>query len=377
MTGFLLYLLTIDFVPHYLFFIPFLYLFYIKRREIILQILSKKIDKNYLIILVVIILSIINMLIGFGTSKSYENLFIPYTIGMVFAYFIGKHLSITDFKVLVIFILVEIIVAIIEYLTGVNTFFINNQLYERFESGNNLLYFARPFGLSNNSSLLALKIMLSILLLEYFNLFKRYKWLFYIFFFTGITLTFSRTVIFSILIFYFLFLIFVFLKDAFLHYLHKIRFYYNYILILFIFFILSFIFLINFTGIEKQITRDGKPLLSGREIIWPQFKNFIRQHPVYGNHSKKLFVDYHEKKESAHAHNSYLETLASHGILIFSILILLIITNINKENFIYILVILIYSTTQYGIFWGISITDIILFTFFQPRSHYFPTKNTA
>ncbi len=375
MTGFLLFLLTIDSVPHYLYIVPFLYLLYKKRNEVVTQILSKKIDRNYLIILTIIVLGFVNLLIGSGFSIAKNELMIPYTTGMIFAYFIAKNLSKKDFEVLVILILIEVVVAIIEYIVGVNTFFTWNPFYEHFDPENKLLYFSRPLGLSSNSSLLALKALISILLIERFGLFKRFKWVAYGFLFSAFVLTFSRTVIFSVLIFYFLLFVSTFLKDSFLHPLYKIKYFYNYFIIIFIIFFLGVFFLINFSNVENQMTRNGKPILSGREMIWPQFKNFIEAHPVFGNHSKKLLVDYHESEQVAHAHNSYLETLASQGIIIFGFFLLLIFLNLSVENFIFIFVLLIYSLTQYGVFWGISLTDIILFAFFQPKNHYLSQVN--
>ena len=375
MIGFLLYLLTIDSVPHYLYIVPFLYLLYIKKNNIVSQILSKKIDRNYLIILIIIILGFTNTFIGYYFSNIGNKLIIPYTTGMLFAYFIAKNLSKKDFKVLIILTLIEVVIAIIEYIIGVNTFFTCNPFYEHFNSENKLLYFSRPLGLSSNSSFLALKILISILLTERFGLFKRFRWIVYVLFFSGIVLTFSRTVIISVSIFYFLFFATIFFKDFFLHPLHKMKYFYNYLIIVFIVSFFGIFFLINFSNVEDQMTRDGKPILSGREIIWPQFKNFIETHPVFGNHSKKLLVNYHENKQVAHAHNSYLETLASQGIIIFIFFLLLILLNLSVENFIFVFTLLIYSLTQYGVFWGISLTDIILFSFFQPKNHYLPLRN--
>ena len=41
----------------------------------------------------------------------------------------------------------------------------------------------------------------------------------------------------------------------------------------------------------------------------------------------------------------------------------LIFINITKKNWIYIFILFVYSTFQYGIFWGISLTDILFFFF--------------
>ena len=55
--------------------------------------------------------------------------------------------------------------------------------------------------------------------------------------------------------------------------------------------------------------------------------------------------------------------VANNGIIISIFYFLLIIKNINRSNLIPVAALLVYSTAQYGVFWGISLMDIILFYF--------------
>ncbi|GAP67738.1 O-antigen ligase like membrane protein, partial [Bacteroidales bacterium 6E] len=119
--------------------------------------------------------------------------------------------------------------------------------------------------------------------------------------------------------------------------------------------------LINHEEILYQFTRgkEGVNMFSGRFYIWNEFYNFIKQNLFWGNNSYKYFIDYFGKR--AHAHSSFLQILATHGIFITILYLILIVKNLNKINFPFVLVMLIYSTSQYGIFWGFSMTDIVLF----------------
>jgi len=55
--------------------------------------------------------------------------------------------------------------------------------------------------------------------------------------------------------------------------------------------------------------------------------------------------------------------MATHGIVISFLYFIFIIFNINRENFIYIIPILIVSLFQYAIFWGVSFLDIVFLHF--------------
>ena len=106
-----------------------------------------------------------------------------------------------------------------------------------------------------------------------------------------------------------------------------------------------------------QFTRgSGGVELSGRSEIWTFFLLFISDNFIFGNGSVKLYAE-----GGMHAHNSFLQLLANNGIVLSFLYIAWLGININKNNFIYVISILIFSTAQYGVFWGTSVMDITLF----------------
>ena len=71
-----------------------------------------------------------------------------------------------------------------------------------------------------------------------------------------------------------------------------------------------------------------------------------------------------------HAHNSFLQVIANNGILLGGFLIVLTLAKLNKKNIVYIVPLLVYSLTQYGIFWGTSLTDVVFFALLCKPSLY-------
>ncbi len=98
-------------------------------------------------------------------------------------------------------------------------------------------------------------------------------------------------------------------------------------------------------------------ILTGRDHIWLSFSKFITEHVIFGNGSIKLWIG------GYHAHNSFLELIATNGLVISCFYFLLILRNTTKENLVFVVAIILYSLTQYGMFWGISLIDILLIHF--------------
>ena len=361
MIGFLLYLCTVFKVSHYLYIIPFLILFIINIKKIDFN--FSKIKLNYLIILFIVILSFINILL----SKN-NNLidYIPYTLLMIAGYFIAEHIKKRDLQIIVLFIVLETLVAVVEYLLGINTIFYKSDIFRKYSS-EALFYYTRTYGLSANSSIYALKLLMAILMIDYFNLFKsNIKNIIKIIILAGLVFSFSRTVLIVVLFYYILIFIIPVIKVFKNPYFKfSIKKYYNYFAVSL--FVIAVIVSIDFykKTFYTQITRGKSNIeLSGREIIWPQFINKIKKDPIFGNHSKKFYADYHGVKNAIHGHNSFLQVLANNGVIIFVLFIVLLFINITKYNIIFILAIILYSMTQYGIFWGISLLDIFMFMLF-------------
>jgi len=341
----LIFLPTIIFFPHYLYAAG---IFYIPKKF--------RIDLNLLIIITIIIISLVNRILHLSYNSN-EFALIPYTAIYILTYFFSRSLDKKSLKFILIFIFIESIVAILEFIFSTPTFFkelVTSKLSQWYSSG--LLYYQRSFGLSNNSSEIAFKIFVAFLILDLNVISNRiYKNILYIIFFIGLIVTFNRSVIVSLLIFYFLKNI-VTIKNILFKF--KIRIY----ILIIIFLIITFI-LFYFDIIIEQFTR-GISITSDfqkRFAVTNYFLQFISSHFFFGNGSYKLYYFYNN--EFYHAHNSFLQVFATHGFIIFLLYLILIINNIDRSNLKYILPFIVLSLTQYGIFWGISILDIFFLYF--------------
>nr|WP_196939971.1 hypothetical protein [Sphingobacterium pedocola] len=120
---------------------------------------------------------------------------------------------------------------------------------------------------------------------------------------------------------------------------------------------------VNWDLVLDQVFRGKTEVdLSHRDEIFYFFITFIKENIFFGNFAQKLWYS-PSFNELYHAHNSYLETLASAG-LFLSIIILILVANLvlkNKNSIKFILPMLVYSLSQYGILWGVSFFDIIFF----------------
>jgi len=117
---------------------------------------------------------------------------------------------------------------------------------------------------------------------------------------------------------------------------------------------------------------------SGRTLIWMNYIAYIDQHKWFGFGSDKLLfksIDQDNKKiKLIHAHNSFLQLIATNGLFI-SLLFLCIIWMIwTKKNFLFLIPILVFSTFQYGIFWGFSLLDLFFFSILMYNSNLLDEK---
>jgi len=113
--------------------------------------------------------------------------------------------------------------------------------------------------------------------------------------------------------------------------------------------------------------------LSSRGLIWVEYFHLIKESPLFGSGSYKVFVTIPESGYEGHpfhAHNSVIMLLATQGGIISLLHFILIAINVTKKNVIFIMSLFVYSMAQYGVFWGISFLDIFLFYFlFDSRFH--------
>ncbi|RZJ22083.1 MAG: hypothetical protein EON51_08390 [Acinetobacter sp.] len=267
---------------------------------------------------------------------------IPYILLIPFAFLIGKFLNQKDLRILKYIIIIEIVVGVFEYISGVPTFFKNNTPITEL-ADSDILYQKRVFGFSPNSSTLAAKIIyLSVIVMmevKKFNKISSENFVFIFFILIGLFVTFNRTAIISI----FLSLLILFgMKWRSLILLTTPA-----ILIVFI----------KWDTIAEQLTRGrGSVDLSGRDQIFAYFFNFFSENLLLGNVGTKLW--WNSAGFVWHSHNSYLEFLASNGLLT-TLIFAFGMFFLFRKNIVITLPILIFSCFQYGFLWGLSFYDII------------------
>jgi len=300
----------------------------------------------------------LNNILSYTNDKDFS----PYYFLLISTYYIAVNLNKRDLKILILLISAESIIGILEFGLGISSVIPGYEI-ESISSREHLLYYKRVFGLSSNSSIFAYKVLIAIILIHYLKLIEvKYK-IIIVLLYAAVLVSFNRTVIISLIIFYFI-IIFNFSKkilySCLRNRIHKSDLLKSVLLIFSIFIIIVLLF-IKFEDVIVQFTRNtGEIEMSGRNLIWPQFISFIKQNLWFGNGSYKYFIDYFGI--NAHAHNAYIQIVATNGIFIALLYFLLVLLNIKKKNALYIFIFLIFSIMQYGIFWGISLADIIVYS---------------
>lgn len=286
-------------------------------------------------------------------------------------------LVIADSKVLrylMLFISIEILLGALEYAFGVNSFFYWLPKYYAFVDYESF-YHTRVFGLSDNSSYLAQKVVVGFILMFFVPLQLKTKELLLLVgvLLLGLILTFGRTAIVAVFVATFLYLV----AYAVAWIAKRQVFYVNpskkllVIMSGFIVFVAAtFSFWVHqFTRLamlprfldaseEAEFLRNmglGNLEMAGRRELWIKALHFIQDNLVFGNFSQRFEVD------GKHVHNSMLEYLATHGLLITLIMVVFITVNLRKSNLFIVGAIAIYSVGQFGIFWDISFLDVIFF----------------
>jgi O-antigen ligase len=219
-------------------------------------------------------------------------------------------------------------------------------------SNSDLLYETRVFGLSNNSSVFAEKIFIALLLLVAKpELLSRSKFV-NIILLVGLVITFNRTAILAVLVFY---ILHFFTSPS------KVTARWKFSVFLLIgvatlFFDMQFF--------EYQFLRGGDTL-SGSELrrfdLWSTAWQYISQHPLWGNGSLTFRMYEYVSGHYQHAHNSFLMLVATHGLVASLFLFSYIGTNINSGNWRVIVTFLAFSMTQYFIFWNLSVPDLMFY----------------
>ncbi len=354
MIGLLTYLPTTAYFPQYFFLLAFLYALVRDREKLLKDFYGFRNDSkhsinwNFLIIALIIFFSSLNRIIHWDSARELTDFF-PYFVLLVPTYVLAITFKRSDAKVLIGLIVLEALVVIAEWTTGVSTFDRSLEGFSAF-AADELAYFQRPLGLSESSSHIASKLFLAWLLLDFFKLKEKIWLVAKVIIFLGVFMTFNRSVILALGIY-----LVISQGMSFLTLRYKLENAW----IAFVSFgigLIGFVGVVLFKGQEliNQFTRNkGTIELTGREYIWADFIKFIQENLIYGNHSIKLWLD------GYHAHNAYIELIATNGIFIAALYFLLIYRNMKSSNWMFVLPILIFGLTQYAFFWGISLFDIV------------------
>jgi len=123
------------------------------------------------------------------------------------------------------------------------------------------------------------------------------------------------------------------------------------------------LFLFILLGITS--VHDLNQLMSERIRIAYKFYDFIKSNMLLGNNS----VQYRYINASGkqfHAHNSFIQTIANHGLIYFLLIMGLIITQIRSSNVSSLFFLFLLSLCNHVLFWGFYHVDLIFaFILFQ------------
>jgi len=357
MFGFLAYLPTIVYVPHFLIMLLFVYLV-VTNPKYTFNSLNNfivkpniKITSNNFIIFFIVVASLINILYHREKFAQLSDFF-PYFILLPVTYYIATVVKPKQWVWLLYFIAFECAIGAIQFITETPTYF--QEFFRAPENyDSSLLYYRRAYGLSVSSSNFANKVFLGLLLIDFILPKGKLKNILLVTFLVGIAVTFNRTVLLAVGFYY----AFKFIYNS-IEVKFKPSLFYLRLMFTLLVFVGGIFVVFNFSdSIISQFTRDkGELDISGRDHIWAYFLDFISNNIFFGNGGFKYYYI-----NGLHAHNSFLQVIANNGVIISLFYFLLILKNINRKNLIPVAALLVYSTAQYGVFWGISLMDIILF----------------
>lgn len=302
----------------------------------------------------IFILSFINQGIGFlhgYVPKSFLE-FLPYSFLIIVTIQLAKNIDERVFFVFILCVVVEVFVGIYQRMNGIVSFYdVSKELLE-----GDMLYNTKVFGLSTNSSGFSAKVFLALIVYQFYGFHKKISpYFFYSVVTIGLLLSFNRSVILGSITFVFISLIQSRKKSETIIILLL-----GTIVLLYLNFKYDLIEMIT-----KQFLRGHDDIatagFSEREIIYPYYVDFIKNHLWLGNNSYKLLIDMGDGR-ILHAHNSYLQTLSTNGLIITLFYCYFLFQNVTFKNIKFVLPFLIISITQSFILWGISLSDLVLYS---------------
>jgi len=313
----------------------------------------------------------VNAILGIVIEQNFpESIFVNNglvgAIILLLAYLSAQTLNDTTLKLLLLFIMVEAVVLICQVVLGVRYFFEPQAMYlptnVEFQPGQNigdidLLYFIRPMGLSQSSSIVASKIFLGLLLTYLVPMRRTFKLAIMSFLFAALITSFRRSNIASAVIF-FAILVVLDIRSNGWRFRHSL-----------LAGVLITSATLYTTAIIVQLTRNFASTinelnvdliilqLSGRAEIWQETLEFISHHLFFGNFSTRYQVS-----TEHYPHSSYFSLLSTHGLFIAVLAVSFIISKVTAKPQCFVLMVplLFNSLFSDDLFWYISIFDIFL-----------------
>lgn len=358
MLGFLFFIDCVANVPHYpVLFIIILYTIIFRYKRLSQGVICNR--RFGVLLLAFLLLCLINnALHGFPG--------IPNMILMPIAFLCAFAIDKKDARIFAILVFLECFVGFYEYSLGIASIIPGENNSGEFLD-EELLYFKRVSGVCKNSSTYGQQLLYALVFtLGFDGLFtKKQRIVLVITFLLGLFTTFNRT---ALGIAFLYLMIEACIKFKYLFKLYRVKA----ILLSFFFLgLLLWLTLLYGQQIISQFNRGGDSVdLTGRPYIWSNFILFIHNHVLGGNGSVHYMIQYHDGL-LAHAHNSFLQMIADHGVPIALFYFFIILSKVRKKNIKYCIVLFSTSLTQYILFWGFSMADVMLFAFLcNPRFYY-------
>lgn len=268
----------------------------------------------------------------------------PYIILVVLAVFVGWTFHRRDLTMVVLLTCVEVLVGIIEYAMGVHSIVGATFVGETSLDATELLYFRRVYGLSLNSSGYAFKVLVAFTI----AMVLRSEWPKKLWIVVmgilgiGFITSFGRSALIAAV------------AGWIVYYGSR-----NKKVVVLTLATAAIIAVVFSNTLVENITlgKAGTDVAGERTTVFSGFAQILMDRPLIGNAARKVWLDAGGKLY--HAHNSYLELLASNGLIVAIPFLWGYYLSVVHRRVQFALPILIYSFMQYGIFWGLSFHDVV------------------
>jgi len=326
----------------------------------------------------------LNALLGIAIAQHFpDSLFVNNgLLGcfiLILGYLAARSLNDTTWKLVLLFLTIEIFCIYIQFALGIRFFFPQQEIlttttefrFTQDVQDVQLLYFIRPMGLSDTSTIAGAKILFAFVLLFLLDLKPNTRKFLALLFLGAAVLNFKR----SGLIAFGLFISILLIIDL---RRHGWRFRHTFVSAVLLS-VLSF----YATQIIGQFTRESAASLgdvsldiiikqlSGRADLWKETISFIDDHLFFGNYSERLILS-----TGQYPHSSYMSLVATHGLFLATTLAAFIVSRTASKPAILIFLspILVDAIFQENLFWYISLFDQFLLYMLvtrQPSSYWF------